>query len=80
MEINLPPALASMVREKVASGLYRDEEEVMTEALRRMMESDAGLEWLRKEAAAGFDQLDAGGSVEMTRDEFLTRARQRHAA
>jgi antitoxin ParD1/3/4 len=80
MQVSLPPALEAMIREKVASGLYRDADEVLTDALRRMMEFDAGLDWLRKEAAAGFDQLDAGQFVEVTREEIFSQARKRHAA
>ena len=80
MQITLPPALDSMVREKVASGLYRDAEEVLSDALRRMKELDSGLDWLRSQAAAGFGELDAGEYVEMTREEFFARARKRHAA
>jgi antitoxin ParD1/3/4 len=71
MEIILTPALNQLIRSKVESGLYRDEAEVVGEALRQMEEREAGLEWVRNAAAAGFDQLDRGEFVEFTRDELL---------
>jgi len=55
MEVQLPPALEAFVRERVASGRYRDESEVMSEALRRWEDDDAVWE----EALAAIDEGDA---------------------
>lgn len=65
---------------KMASGLYKDEGEVVREALRQMEARESALEWLRKEAATGFDQLDRGDSVEMDRDAFMNHFRSRRQA
>ena len=80
MTITLPTALDRLVRDKVASGLYADETEVVCEALRREFARDAVTEWVREEARAGFAQLDAGESEEITREEMLARLALRRAA
>ena len=67
-----------MVEEKVAAGLYESPSEVVREALRLLFERESALEWLRREAALGFKQLDAGEAVELTREEFMAQAHQRH--
>lgn len=46
MKITLPPGLEAFVKEKVASGHYRDASEVISEAL-RMLYKDDELEKLR---------------------------------
>jgi antitoxin ParD1/3/4 len=78
MQIALTPALDQMVREKVASGLYESPSEVIREALRLMAGQDSGMDWLRKEAALGFEQLEAGECLEISREEFLQQMRERH--
>jgi Arc/MetJ-type ribon-helix-helix transcriptional regulator len=80
MTILLPPALERLVKEKVGSGLYADESEVVCEALRREFAHDAVQEWVRAEAAAGFEQLSAGELESMRREELLARLAQRGAA
>ncbi len=77
MTITLPPALDALMARKMASGLYQDASEVVREALRQMESRESALEWLRKEAATGFDQLDRGESVEMDRDAFMNHFRSR---
>jgi putative addiction module CopG family antidote len=79
MTITLPPALERMVKEKVDSGLYANEADVVSEALRREFSHDAVHQWVREQAAAGFQQLDAGEFESITRDELLERLSQRHA-
>ncbi len=80
MTITLPPALDALMARKMASGLYEDASEVVREALRQMESRESALEWLRKEAATGFDQLDRGESVEMDRDAFMNHFRSRRQA
>jgi putative addiction module CopG family antidote len=77
MQVMLTPALDKMVREKVSSGTYGDESEVVRETLRKMMDEDSALDWLRREAALGFEQLDAGEFFELTEDEMMQQLRQR---
>lgn len=80
MTITLPPALDALLARKMASGMYEDAGEVVREALRQMESRESALEWLRQEAAAGFDQLDRGESVEMNRDTFMNHFRTRRLA
>jgi len=78
MQIVLTPALDRMVQEKVASGLYDDASEVVRQALRLMAERESGLDWFSREAALGFEQLEAGESIEVSREEFIRQMHQRH--
>ena len=80
MTITLPPALDALLAQKMATGLYENVGEVVREALRQMESRESALEWLRQEAAAGFDQLDRGESVEMDRDTFMNHFRTRRQA
>jgi antitoxin ParD1/3/4 len=80
MTITLPPALERLVREKVASGLYANETEVVCEALRHGLAHDAMAAWVREQAAAGFAQFDAGEFEEITREELMDRLARRRVA
>jgi putative addiction module CopG family antidote len=53
--------MANMVREKVESGAYATESEVVREGLRALEERDAAVErWLREEVAPAYDAHKAG--------------------
>jgi antitoxin ParD1/3/4 len=78
MQVALTPALDRLVQRKVSSGLYDNASEVIREALRLMADRESGLEWLRSEATLGFEQLEAGEFLEVTREEFLQQMHQRH--
>lgn len=78
MQVKLTPELDRLVEEKVASGLYENPSEVVREALRLLFEREPVLDWLRQEARRGFEQLDAGQSVDLTREEFLAQMHERH--
>ena len=78
MQVNLTPELDRLVEEKVASGLYESPSEVVREALRLLFEREPVLDWLRQEARRGFEQLDTGATVDLTREEFLAQMHERH--
>ena len=78
MQVTLPPALGRMVEEKVASGLYESPSEVVREALRLLFARESALDWLRREAALGFEQLEAGETLDLTREEFMAQLHERH--
>jgi putative addiction module CopG family antidote len=80
MTISLTPALDALVAQKLATGLYESPGEVVREALRQMVARDSSLEWLRQEAAIGFEQLDRGEFVEIDREAFMNRFRERRQA
>ena len=73
MTITLPLALDRLVKDKVSSGLYSSETEVICEALQREFAQDAVSKWIQKQAAAGFVQLDQGECADLSREEILTR-------
>ncbi|MDZ4289895.1 MAG: hypothetical protein U0984_18160 [Prosthecobacter sp.] len=80
MTITLPPTLDLLVKNKVNSGLYANESEVVCDALRHEFAHDVVHEWVRAQAAAGFAQLDAGECDDVTREELLARFVHRRAA
>lgn len=68
MNVNLTPELERLVQERVASGLYNNQSEVVREALRLLAERDrlreAHLDGLRKALAEGLTQADRGELLE----------------
>ncbi len=59
MNISLTPELERSVKQKVESGLYNNASEVIREALRIVQKQEQENDWLRREAAIGFAQLEA---------------------
>ena len=64
MNVNLTPELEKLVRDKVDSGLYNNQSEVVREGLRLLADQDrlreAHLEKLRTALAAGLEEADRG--------------------
>ena len=64
MNVNLTPQLEQLVHEKVKSGLYNNQSEVVREALRLLIEHDRvramHLERMRAALAEGLEQADRG--------------------
>jgi Arc/MetJ-type ribon-helix-helix transcriptional regulator len=77
MTITLPPAFERLVKEKVGSGLYANEAEVVCDALRHEFVQDEVYDWVRAQAAAGFEQFATGDFESLTREELLSRLAQR---
>ena len=76
MNVSLTPELELAVRQKVESGLYDNSSEVIREALRRSLKQDEENDWLKREAAIGYAQLEAGETVRVnSREEFIALAR-----
>ena len=75
MHVSLTPELERVVKEKVNSGLYNNASEVIREALRLALEAEVQNEWLKRETALGFAQLDAGETTRVTSNkQFLSLA------
>jgi antitoxin ParD1/3/4 len=56
LSITLPHEMAQMVKDKVKSGAYATESEVVREGLRALLTQDAAVEdWLRTEGVARYD-------------------------
>jgi len=75
--INLTEHLDRFVEAGVTTGRYGNASEVVREGLRlleqREREDQAKLDWLRKAAAEGFDQIDRGEGVELRSVEDLDK-------
>ena len=82
MNVILRPEIEDLVRQKIESGDYSDETEVIETALRRMDEQDR-LAWLREAVRIGLDDIDRGDTVRMTpslREEMIANAMKRAQA
>jgi antitoxin ParD1/3/4 len=78
MNISLTPELESAVKAKVASGLYNNASEIIREALRESLRRESENQWLQREAAIGFAQLEAGQVVVVkSQKEFLAAVRKK---
>jgi len=66
--VNLAPEFENIIRDRMASGRYASETQVVEEALRLLEHRDAAetgnLEALRREIAIGLADLDAGRAVD----------------
>ncbi|NJN37997.1 MAG: type II toxin-antitoxin system ParD family antitoxin [Acaryochloridaceae cyanobacterium CSU_3_4] len=60
LSITLTPEMASFIRQKVNSGLYSSNSEIIREALRGMMNRDRHLEKLDAAIAQGVADAEAG--------------------
>jgi putative addiction module CopG family antidote len=77
MVINVPADLAERIRQKVASGGYHDESEVIRVALRLLDARDRAVRELRESVAEGLAALERGEGREWTpelMDELDRRA------
>jgi antitoxin ParD1/3/4 len=76
MNISLTPELENAVKAKVASGLYNNASEIIREALRESLRRERENDWLQREAAIGFAQLDAGQMVRIkSKKQFIAAVR-----
>ena len=85
LSITLPLEMAWIVREKVASGGYASESEVIRDGLRALQDRDAAVErWLRNEVAPTYDAHKANpdkasplSEVAARLDAFMDAAEQK---
>jgi len=81
MNVNLTPELETLVRRKVASGMYTSASEVVREALRLMEEQDqmraVRLDQLRQDVRKG---LESGPSEPWNPEAIKQQGRARRAA
>lgn len=79
MNISLTPELEEAIKRKIASGLYNNASEVIREALRNELAREKENQWLAREAAIGYAQLEAGAVRRVTSQaefEALVRSAQ----
>jgi len=77
MNISLTPELEEAVKRKVRSGLYNNASEVIREALRQSLQRESENQWLAREAAIGFAQLESGETVQIdSKEHFMALVRE----
>lgn len=60
LSITLPNEMAQLIREKVATGEYASESEVIRDGLRSLIARDQAVElWLKEQVAPAYDALKA---------------------
>jgi len=77
LSITLPTEMANFIRQKVDSGLYGSNSEIIREALRALMERERRLELLDTAIARGV--ADAEAALVQDIDEVRTELRGRFA-
>jgi antitoxin ParD1/3/4 len=81
MNVSLTPELERLVNDKVATGLYTSASEVIREALRLLKDQDevraVTLQELKRDIAAGLEQLDRGQSSALDMAAVKAKARKR---
>lgn len=75
LSITLPTEMANFIRQKVDSGLYGSNSEIIREALRALMERERRLEWLDTAIARGVADASSGQVQDI--DEVRTELRGR---
>lgn len=80
LSVTLPHEMAQMIRDKVATGEYATESEVIREGLRALRARDAAVEqWLREEVVASCREMADDPSRGIPADEVLGRIQARTA-
>lgn len=80
LSITLPNDMAESLTERVQSGEYASESEVIRDGLRALFARDAAVEaWLRDEVASAYDALVADPSSGLSGRELRKRLSDRRA-
>lgn len=80
LSITLPNDMADVVKEKVRSGEYASESEVIRDGLRALLARDRAVEnWLVQKGGAAYDALKADPSRALTAGEVRARLAAEHA-
>lgn len=81
LSITLPNDMADAIRERVASGQYASESEVIRDGLRALFARDQAVEtWLRQEVASAYDALIADPNDVASADEVRAHLAAKHSA
>jgi antitoxin ParD1/3/4 len=80
LSITLPNELADAVKDKVASGEYATESEVIRDGLRALMARDRAVDqWLRDEVGPAYDALKSDPSRAVTAKHVRARLAAKHS-
>ena len=81
LSITLPNEMADTLAERVRSGQYASESEVIRDGLRTLFARDAAVEaWLQDKVATAYDALVADPSRGITGEDLRERLSARDAA
>lgn len=81
LSITLPHEMAQMVKDKVASGEYASESEVIRDGLRTLQARDVALEnWLRQEIVPAYEAYRADPSRAIPAEEAFAGVEARYEA
>jgi len=79
--ITLPHDVAQIVRDKVASGAYENESDVIRDGLRALQARDAVVErWLIEDVVPTFDRVTRGEEKLIPADEVFSALESRYQA
>lgn len=79
LSITLPNAMADALTERVASGAYASESEVVRDGLRALFAREEAIEtWLRTEVAVAYDELRTDPSRAIGSDEMRAQLAKLH--
>lgn len=80
LSVTLPNDMADVVKEKVRSGEYASESEVIRDGLRALLARDRAVEsWLVQQVGQAYDALKADPSRALSPDEVRARLAAEHA-
>lgn len=80
LSITLPTGMADALKERVASGAYASESEVVRDGLRALFARDEAVEtWLRTEVVAAYDELRADPSQAISSQDMRAQLADLHA-
>ncbi|MGO1544788.1 MAG: ribbon-helix-helix domain-containing protein [Gulosibacter sp.] len=84
LSITLPNSMADALKERVASGAYASESEVIREGLRALFSQEEAVErWLHAEVVASYDEMRADPSSAISSEDVrahLASLHQRHVS
>ena len=81
LSITLPHDMAQMVKDKVASGAYASESEVIRDGLRALQARDAAIErWLHESVVPVFDRVMSGEEKLLETAEVFSELESRYLA
>jgi len=80
LSITLPTNMAEALKERVTSGAYASESEVVRDGLRALFAREEAVEtWLRTEVVASYDELRADPSRAISAAEMRAHLAELHA-
>ena len=77
--IAIPEQFAAFIRDGIASGRFRSEEDALTEALRLLQTHESRRDALRSDLQTGLAELDNGRSILLDADDIKQRGKDRLA-